>query len=320
MANKKSSDILKGALRRAGEVTNGNSKFKDFALESLNAVYLAFLSGSNEFELDLGAIWPWALSERPKVITLLPPIEDGSVSLTKGSSAAVFSTAPTVSVKGHYLKVEARPEFFLILAHNANETAFTLDVGYTENTSAAINYKVIKLDYSLGDDVLRIADSFNIYREPNFRSDRDGKIYGIDLGTFRKEYPMRDLRANLPDRFAEKFSDENQLVVTFNGHVDKETKVDIEYIPVPEEIRDDAAGTIFPNNFVVVLEFAAAFYILTEKNDKKATDFFTLTQRKLKAMSEDKNKRIQQVSKDRGKLLPRQEQLRRRKIDFDYHR
>jgi len=160
MANfRTSQDIKKEVLARAGELTDGTSDFDARVMEHLNNAYHSLISGGNEFGPDVDEQWIWARSKRPAVLTLLPAVEDGTVTLTKGSTVGTFSSAPTDSQEGRYLKIEARDEYFRIRTHAAGGTAFEIDQEYTEDTGT-FNFRSIRLEYELSDDLV-VVDSTN---------------------------------------------------------------------------------------------------------------------------------------------------------------
>lgn len=159
MANLRTTTDLKNeVLRKAGEPTDGTSAFATRAVAYLNEVYQGLVSGGNEFGIDIDEPWVWAKSSKPIILTLEPALSTGTVTLTLGSTNGTFSSAPTDSQEGRYLKIEARDEYFRIRSHSAGGTAFEIDQPYTE-ASGTFNYKSIKLDYTLTDDYIIVDDT-----------------------------------------------------------------------------------------------------------------------------------------------------------------
>lgn len=154
-----SSDIVNAVLRKSGELESSSSPFYTAALEYIDQVHKGIIAGGNEFDIDIADAWLWAKSPRDIIINLVPPVTTGTVTLTLGSTAGTFSSAPTVSQKGNYLKIEARDEYFRIVSHTAATTSFTLDKAYTE-ASGTFNFKSIQLEYDVVDDTI-IIDSTN---------------------------------------------------------------------------------------------------------------------------------------------------------------
>lgn len=155
-----SADLLDSILRRAGEVTNGNSDLETDALEYLNRIHHTIIAGGNEFDIEVDESWLWARAKRPMVLELQPKYNMGTVSMTLGSEVGAFSGAPSISLEGYYLQCEGRDTTYRIAQHTAASTAFEIDGLYAEATGATQNYKAFKLDYDLVPSHL-IIDSTN---------------------------------------------------------------------------------------------------------------------------------------------------------------
>jgi hypothetical protein len=151
-------DLKDQVLLKCGELTNGNSDYDSDALNYLNEVYHALLSGANEFDVDAGEPWIWAKAEKPLLITLLAPFETGTVTLTNGAKTVTFSTAPTFDCYNCYLKVDGYSEYYQIKYQSS--TSATIDMDWL-GTTGSHNFKVIKLDYDLEDDIIVITGSNN---------------------------------------------------------------------------------------------------------------------------------------------------------------
>lgn len=160
-------DYVTAVLRRAGEPTNGNSSFTDDALTYLNKLHHIVLAGGSVFNTDVDDTWTWARARFPLILELLPAVTDGSVSLTQGSQSGTFSVAPTQSVQGWHIQAKSNPntlsgdrEYYKIIQHTANSTAFQIDSQYVGGTGSGIIYNCFKLDYELVPSYLYV-DSTN---------------------------------------------------------------------------------------------------------------------------------------------------------------
>lgn len=150
MANfRTTADILDSVLSKSGEVTNGNSPYESRALEYLNRIYHAIISGGTEFNMEVDEPWVWAKNPSPIVIELQPKYNTGSLTLTNGSAAGTFSSAPASSLQGWFIKVNSRAGVFKIATHTAGATSFTLDGSYDGTTGSSLNFEAFKLDYEL---------------------------------------------------------------------------------------------------------------------------------------------------------------------------
>lgn len=163
MANfRTTNDLKKLALHYSGEMTDGTSSYDTIAMNYINSTYQAFLSGGNEFDMELAESWSWAKSRRPIVLTLEPPYQTGSVTMTNGSRSFTFSSAPT-DVLGWLLKVDQAKDSYYIQYQSG--TAGQLDQPFL-GTSGTYTFKAIKTDYELVDDTI-IVDKFNKYIDLN---------------------------------------------------------------------------------------------------------------------------------------------------------
>lgn len=158
-------DILDLALANAGEVTNGNSSYETQLLNYLNRVHMAIVSGGTiplgkDATVEIDEVWPWAKAKRPLILELQPKQNTGTVTLTLGSEAGTFSSAPTPSLAGWYITLSGREGVFRIASHTAGATAFELDAAYTDTTGSGLSFEAYKLDYDLIPDYL-VIDSTN---------------------------------------------------------------------------------------------------------------------------------------------------------------
>lgn len=167
MANfRTTADLLDGVLRRCGELTSdlGTSPLQPAALLYLNQLHQTIICGGNELEVDIDESWIWARARRPIVVNLNPPITTGSVTLTQGSTAGTFSSAPqlnssNVSVEGWYLKPTNGPEVYRIATHTSGLTTFSLDAAFPQSSYGS-TYSCFQLEYELVPSYL-VVDQYN---------------------------------------------------------------------------------------------------------------------------------------------------------------
>lgn len=313
-----SRDLIKGALALVGEVTDGTSRYHGLAEEFLNDVYLAILSGSNEFEEDVGEPWAWARNSTPRTFSLQPAYETGTVSLTNNLTTGTFSSAPSSglgSFEKRWLKVNDRGTYYQIVSHTAGATAFTLDKAYIEATGSALSFKAIPLVYNLGANILRLVEPFRVYvQNKAFYSDpqENGKIYGIGLNELRKNYPIQLMQVGVPQKFATHRRNEDEWWVEFDTFVDTETKVDFDCVEIPAGLIDSEDSVpMVPREFRNILKFGTAHFLAIQKEEaEKAQYLFNLTKAKIRAMKKAETKTTTVSGKDKGKLQPRQEQIK----------
>ena len=130
-----SKQLLEGALKRAGEVPNSNSRHFEDTLTMMNEVYIDILSGASKYKLHFGKAWTWAREAEPLFLTLKPKIED-TLTFTKGSTSGTFSAIQTDSLAGRHIKMDSRDEMYRIKTHVAGTNAFTLETARPARMSA----------------------------------------------------------------------------------------------------------------------------------------------------------------------------------------
>ena len=414
-----SADLLDSILRRAGEVTNGNSDLEADALEYLNRIHHTIISGGSEFDVEVDEAWTWARAKRPMVIELQPKYDTGTVSLTLGSEVGAFSSAPANSLLGWYIQMTGRDTTYRIGEHTAGQTAFEIDGLYAEATGATQEFQAFKLDYELTPSHLVIDSSNNkldfeetasteltatipagvytpaalatalgtaldtagassytpsfsllnkkfkiisdlgggggtfkllfasgtnqansIHRLLGFddedaatagtqngsyvlggitrliepirlhgRWDRDGNIDSIDPITMQKRFPLTQASEGLPRKFAKVIEgDDGSITVRFDRYPKDKTRIEVEYIPVPRDIKDNAASVpLIPRKWSEVLEYGAAYYLALDKEDSKSQGFLALASAKLKAMRRQNRSEQERTSRDFGEIQPRQD-------------
>lgn len=156
-------DLIDNVLKKAGEVTNGNSPYDSNGdvLDFLNRVHFSLIAGGTiplgkDSTVQIDETWPWARAKKPLVLELQPKIETGSVTLTLSSEVGTFSSAPAVSVQGWYLSVDGKEGIYRVGAHTAASTAFELDADWPNATVSGGTYTLFKLDYDLTPDFIVI--------------------------------------------------------------------------------------------------------------------------------------------------------------------
>lgn len=315
MASENGFDLLRGALRRAGEVVDGTSKYHETALRYMNNLYRDIVSGATVFDVDVGEPWPWARAQTPGTFTLVVPYETGTVSLTNGSASGTFSSAPGASLGSfvdRFLKVLGHNEYYRIISHTAGSASFTLDANYLGTTGTTLTFKCHKLIFDLGTNILRLVEPFRIYDFADYRED-DPLIFGIELNRFRTEFPVARLQSGIPERFAVLYQSDSSFKVQVSRSVQiNSIKVDFDYIPVPSDIIESTSSIpIIPRDKRVVLEYGTAHHIMMDKEDSRADYYLNLTKTTLRSMLESTHRSHQNTSKRRGQIVPRLDEVRR---------
>lgn len=310
-----SADILKGALQKSGEKTDGTSVYQELAIKFMNNAHLDILSGGSTFTGgDVGDPWPWAVNRAPKSITLMPPFNLGNATVTNGSNVLTFSIAPNVSLgslKDWHFKSDSSCDYYRIATHTAGATSATLETTFADST-ATTTFNCYKLIYSIGTDILRLCAPIRIYRTTAYSDDSDGKIYGVDKDTLDDKWPLSRLCSGVPDRFAEIYQSETEYLIRINKFVLSAMKVDMDFIAVPADLFDSSTSIpLIPKQKRVILEYATAYFLCQEKQLQDAQTFFSMAGTGIKAMQNESARQITQTNRQRGQLVAREDQLGR---------
>lgn len=308
-------DLLVDALRKAGEKTDGTSQYAGDALEYMNTNYKNILTGATMFELSLGEPWAWAKARYPLIIQLEVPYSAGSVALTLGSTAGLFSAPPAASMANRLLKLVSRPDYIRIASHTAGAPDFVIDAPYMDETITGSGFLAHKLDYEIGatgggnDGILRLFAPMRVYRNQGTEADGTGLISELDQRTFAEKYPLRTLPDGTPTEYCVLHSDDGLIVLRFNKSVAVLTRVEIDQILVPVPLTDSSTSIpLIPEAHREVLSMCTAHDILVDKEDDKQQLFFNFAKAKLQAMMSAQRKARQNARRNFGRMIPRPDQ------------
>lgn len=311
MANfKYTADLLNYILFMAGEPTDGTSDFEANALEQLNRSYQAIWSGGSEIDPSVREVWWWLRKEDPGTLLLEPPIETGTLTVTKGDTAVVFSSAPASSVADWHIRINNDAEVYRVASHTAASANAVLDGAYV-TTSGSYSYKLMKLEYDLATDVYTIASPMRIY------TDSRDEITGMELPSLEERWPLRLVQQGTPEAFAvvrDRISDTSPIRVRFSHFGDEAVgdyiRVDYDYYRVPDDLVDSGSQEpLVPLHMRRMIADHALSFLFLGKNDNKATSFATLAKNGLIAMAREQRQRRARFSKDYGRIMTRQKSL-----------
>lgn len=422
-------DIMDLALTNAGEVTNGNSPYETDLLNKLNRVHFSLIAGGTialgpDATVEIDEVWPWSTSRRPMIIELQPKITTGSITTTLGSEGITFSSGPSVSVAGWYLKIDGKEGTYRIASHTAAATAAELDGAWPLASVSGGSFTLFKLDYDLVPSYLVIDETNNkidfkktsagslltatltagaytpselathaatqittaasgptitgtyssITRLFSFTTNAAGtttllpffatgtnqkqsthkllgfddedlsagtthtsvyclggiarlvepmriqggekmQIYGLDKESFSRDYAPNEIVEGLPTKFTVIYEgDSGDLKVRFNKYPEEKTRVEIDYVPVPRDLKDNAGSIpLVPRKFIDVLEDAATFYIMLLKHDNRVGEYAGLVKGKLQAMINSHRGQLVRTGDFFGRIIPRRDLLGIRK-------
>jgi len=297
-----SSEILDDMLFRAGEPTDGTSDFESVALIYLNRAYRSLWMGGNEFLNNLNEDWHWLRSSASLI--LQPRITTGTVSVTNNSTSIEFSSGPAASMTGYYFKVDDHADVFKISAHTAAATTATLDSVYTGDTDTAATFRLMKTDYSLASDCIKIISPMRSYQ------DNEYKIEYMDVREMEMQYPKHLITSGVPTYFGMV----NETTVRFNkyGSADGDLiRVDYDYQYQPADLTDNASEEpAVPLQYRHVLSDMGTWFLLCDKDDSKSDKMFLQAQSGIKAMANENRSRMNKAG-DIGRISPRPTNLGR---------
>lgn len=265
----------------------------------------------------------WARGQSPLILTLVPGIIAGTVSLTNGSVNGTFSVIPVnylaaqISLVGWWILANNGSEWYRIKTHVSGTTAFTLDGSFNDPTGTAYNYQACLIDYSLSvtevGGITRLAGPMIVQRDQTIDGDFQGKIYESDYNQMRQFWPMNAIEDGVPTRYAQTSQTDGAVNVRFNkylGNSDSPTRVEVDYLPVPSDLTDRPDTTpILPRRFRNALVYGPAAVIAKDKNDDRAEFYDAKFTKILEAMKRDDQRVRDKASKQRGWIVPRADQI-----------
>lgn len=305
MANYKfSSDLVNDILFRAGETTDGTSNFEAIALQYLNRAYQSMWMGGGEFLDGNNQNWWWLRKDPPGTLILQPSITTGTVSVTNNSASITFSSAPAASVAGYFFRVDGQEDVFRISTHTGGSGSATLDSVYTGTTATAATFRLMKTEYTLATDALRIIAPMRV------RLAHTGSIEGTDSAAMDKSFPIHLLESGVPTLFAHI----GETKIRFNRYgMTSSTnliRVEYDYLYKPADLTDSGSEEpVVPLQYRHLLSDMAVAMLFIDKNDDRATLAVAAAKAGLQAMLNENKKRWLAQSRRFGRIRARQEQL-----------
>lgn len=162
--------------------------------------------------------------------------------------------------------------------------------------------------------ISRLIEPVTVYQ----RADKEHLINHVPSLTFMKDHPITSLREGIPTHFSTiSTTPEGQMTVRFNKYVRDAARIELPYIGMPIDLKDNAQSVpLIPENYRELLVWGGLFYLLIQKHDSQAEGYSKLAALKLKTMMG--HNRIKEVRTGRyfGGPIARRDQLpnRRRMI------
>jgi len=270
-------DLRLDALFRAGEPASATSGLYSKALDYVNRIQqtlilggaiavgrdLATSAGIYAHVVDLPVTdWYWARKQPRGIVTTDASIETGTVTVTEGSTAVTFSSAPAASVAGWRLEVAKLPTVPRILTHTAASTSATLDAVWPEDTQTLASYVCYNPEYDLASDFVRFVGApylHSHYMDPIPIGSRESHDAAYPFGTFFKSPPTAAAMIQ-PRR------------IQVNSYDDRRYRLEYDYVFMPADLTANPSSEepIVPRPHRAVLASGAAMLLAHDKGDNRA--------------------------------------------------
>lgn len=197
---------------------------------------------------------------------------------------------------------------------NSGKSALAL-LGFDCLDTAATNTAALAGTYVLG-GISRMIEPFRVFGQYNLTID------GVDNLKMADDYPLSDTREGLPTRFTRLYEDASgRIWVRFNRYPKNPTKIEVEHVPVPRDLQDNAVSIpLVPRKYSDILEYGAASFILIDKENDKASTYATLAAKQLKAMQNNNRAELYKTGSSFGEIIPRMDNTTggRRRLRYGY--
>lgn len=146
-------------------------------------------------------------------------------------------------------------------------------------------------------------------------------IYSSDPIKMQEDYPISQIRQRVPDRFV-RLTEENDgtIWVRFNSYPKYKTKIQIDWIPTPLDLKDNAVSTPkLGRGDVDTLIHGAAAYIAFDKEDSKWEGLLNLCKAGLQAMQKKNRALLYRTGESFAQIIPRLDlTFTAKKLDYGY--
>lgn len=139
----------------------------------------------------------------------------------------------------------------------------------------------------------------------------EGNIYSLPEVEFKKEFPFTQIREGTPSHYTiVKHTEDGSMTIRFNRYPADPTRVELDFIAVPIDLKDNEQSLpLLPRSHIQILIYGGLFYLLTEKEDDKAQQYFQLAATKLKALVKQGKRNQLRAGKFFGSTVARREQI-----------
>lgn len=134
-----------------------------------------------------------------------------------------------------------------------------------------------------------------------------GQVEGIDPNSFDRDWPLSGLQGGVPTHFcAIRDKADGLKTIRINRYPDKRMRLEFEAILQPKDLLNSAYSIpLLPKKYVRLLEYGTAYFLMQDKNDEKAPQFFQLSQQLLRGMMKENRKELQRTGNSYGAIIAR---------------
>lgn len=271
-------------------------------------------------------------SETNASTLLLASVTEGTYTLDDFGTA--LTTALNASGASTYSSVfSASTGKFLISSNLAGADGVFKIMGGAESVAATIKSRSLLplIGYSLQDytgaatytadniitPIAKLVQPFKMHTQS-----RSHLIDGLDPIEFDADFPVMHTKQDLPHKFCvRRHTDEGRLWVRFNSYTSERKTIAIEYVPLPTDLHNNAVSyPLFPHQYSKILEYGAASYLLSEKEDTKAQEYFNKAAQLLQAMMSNNRKTDKRLNSKFGHIVARPElaNITSRALNYGY--
>lgn len=220
------------------------------------------------------------------------------------SPTVVFNTLTRMFTVG-----QGGPTFSLRIASAAVPMASGwMNIGFSAQDYAGVTTYTTDGPYQ---EIDRLVMALTTYGNSNYfyQSAADtGKIYGIDINSLLKAWPLAQINAGIPENFAVTKENMNgSKTVRFNTYpIETPVRIEADYIPAPRDLQDNAASIpLVPKAHRETLVFMAAHYLCLDKSDNKSEEYKNKAIMGLNGLINDFRSQQQLTNNRFGRLIPR---------------
>ncbi len=112
----------------------------------------------NRAQDNICLAWNWSFNRQLDIIQTVPDYSTGTVDITGSTATVTFSSAPSDSLTGRFIKFGSLSDWYKIDSHTAGGTIATISPTYMGSSLTASTFLVRKFRYGLASNALTVLD------------------------------------------------------------------------------------------------------------------------------------------------------------------